>query len=197
MKTVYALPGAVVFAVFLAGCIIAPGPYQARTAATFNPVPVEDILALSKAGIADDTIISQIKATRTVYRLTAAQIVELKNAGVSQKVIDCMINTALYQPSAGAATVEPASYGEYYYVEPGWSYDYHFPAPYPFIDFYVPPFPLFGPHNDFRPHGDPGPHRNPGPHGDNPPRGDNKPHEGHNQQQGHNQPQGHDKPPRK
>ena len=30
----------------------------------------------------------------TVYYLTAAEIIELKTSGVSEKLIDCMINTA-------------------------------------------------------------------------------------------------------
>jgi hypothetical protein len=53
-----------------------------------------DVVALVKAGISDDVIISQIRSTRTAYHLSAAEIIDLKNNGVSEKVLDFMINTA-------------------------------------------------------------------------------------------------------
>ena len=64
-----------------------------------QPLGVADIKAMSKAGVSDEVIISQIRATHTNYKLSAADIVDLHNCGVSEKVIDFMINTA----SASAA----------------------------------------------------------------------------------------------
>jgi hypothetical protein len=52
------------------------------------------VKALAKAGLSDEVILSQIRNTQAVYHLTAAEIIDLKNSGVSEKVIDCMINTA-------------------------------------------------------------------------------------------------------
>jgi hypothetical protein len=91
-----------------------------------QPLTLEDIKALARANVRDDLIIGQINATRTVYRLTTAQILELKNAGVSDAVIDYMINT----PTAFAAP-PPARAYNYYYVDP---------TPYPY---FVYPPPLF------------------------------------------------------
>jgi outer membrane lipoprotein SlyB len=54
---------------------------------------IDDIKAMSKAQISDDVIISQIKATGSVFRLATDQIVSLKDVGVSQRVIDYMIST--------------------------------------------------------------------------------------------------------
>ncbi len=54
---------------------------------------VNDVKSMSKAGISDDVIISQIRQTGSSFRLSSSQIIELKNAGVSQRVIDYMINT--------------------------------------------------------------------------------------------------------
>jgi outer membrane lipoprotein SlyB len=54
---------------------------------------VADIKALARAGINDDVIISQIRNTHTVYHLSAADIIDLRDAGVSNRVIDFMINT--------------------------------------------------------------------------------------------------------
>lgn len=58
-----------------------------------QPLTVRDVQALAQAGISDDLIISQIRNCRTVYHLTTADIISLKNAGVSERVIDFMINT--------------------------------------------------------------------------------------------------------
>ena len=64
-----------------------------------QPLGLADIKALSKAGVSDEIIISQIRNSRTVYRLSTAEIIDLKDSGVSQRVIDFMINTpSLYPP---------------------------------------------------------------------------------------------------
>jgi len=105
-----------------------------------QPLGLADIKALAKAGVSDEVIISQIRASRTVYHLTTAEIIELKDAGVSQKVIDFMINTpsginALPPSSTPTATVPPppstvvadpvvAAPGPDYVWVPGcWSWD--------------------------------------------------------------------------
>ena len=58
------------------------------------PLSLADIKALNRAGIKDDTIIVQISNSHTVYHLSANDIIDLHDAGVSQGVIDFMINTA-------------------------------------------------------------------------------------------------------
>ena len=69
--------------------------YAQRTYAPVgNPPSLADIKAMAKAGVSDDTIISQIANTRAVYNLDANAIIDLNQAGVSQKVINFMINTA-------------------------------------------------------------------------------------------------------
>ena len=64
-----------------------------------QPLGLADIKALAKAGISDEVIISQIRNSRTIYRLTTAEIIDLKDAGVSQKVIDFTINTPSLYPT--------------------------------------------------------------------------------------------------
>ena len=68
-----------------------------------QPLGTTDVKALAKAGVSDDVIISQINNSHTVYHLSTADIIDLHNAGVSEKVIDYMINTA---SSSSAATQE-------------------------------------------------------------------------------------------
>lgn len=93
-----------------------------------QPLGIADIKALSKAGVSDEIIISQIRASRTPFRLTTAEIIDLKEAGVSNKVIDFMIS---YTPPASRAATEtiyrevivpeppPAPVVERVYVSPG------------------------------------------------------------------------------
>jgi hypothetical protein len=58
-----------------------------------QPLGVADVKALARSGINDDVIISQIRNSRTIYHLSAADIIDLRDAGVSNRVIDFMINT--------------------------------------------------------------------------------------------------------
>jgi len=59
-----------------------------------KPLGVADVKALAEAGLSDEVILSHIRNSEAVYHLTAAEIIDLKNSGVSEKVIDFMINTA-------------------------------------------------------------------------------------------------------
>jgi hypothetical protein len=56
-----------------------------------------------KAGVADDIIISQIIGSHTVFHLSAADIIDLHNSGVSDRVVNYMINTP------GTVTAAPAT----------------------------------------------------------------------------------------
>ena len=67
-----------------------------------QPLAVSDVKALAQAKVSDDVIISQIRASHTVYHLSVADIIDLRNSGVSENVIDFMINT----PSTIGGTTE-------------------------------------------------------------------------------------------
>jgi outer membrane lipoprotein SlyB len=54
---------------------------------------MSDIEKMSHAGISDDKIIGAINSTGSVYHLSSREVQELKNAGVSQRVIDFMLQT--------------------------------------------------------------------------------------------------------
>lgn len=71
----------------------APAP-QTPAPAVAGPMTVADVKLLTKAGVSDEVIISQIRSSQTVFRLSTAAIIELKDNDVSQRVIDFMINTA-------------------------------------------------------------------------------------------------------
>lgn len=55
---------------------------------------LDDIEKMSKAGIADDKIIGAIHSTGSIYHLSSSDVAELKSKGVSQRVIDYMLQTS-------------------------------------------------------------------------------------------------------
>lgn len=70
-----------------------------------QPLSIADVKALARAGISEEVIINQIQATHTVFRLSAADIIDLRDAGVSDRVVNCMINTPGTAGAASANTV--------------------------------------------------------------------------------------------
>ncbi|MBI4229158.1 MAG: hypothetical protein HY693_05475 [Deltaproteobacteria bacterium] len=58
-----------------------------------DPVTVKEILEMTEAGIPPQIIIDKIQESHTVYRLQASQLVQLKEMGVSDEVINYMQQT--------------------------------------------------------------------------------------------------------
>ena len=64
-----------------------------------QPVSIADVKAMSRAGVGDDIIISQIQGSHAVFRLSSSDIIDLHDSGVSDRVVNTMIIT---QSSANA-----------------------------------------------------------------------------------------------
>ena len=58
-----------------------------------EPLTISDIIKLSQGGVSDATIIRYVQQTRTTYNLSQAQINRLQEGGVSQRVINYMVDT--------------------------------------------------------------------------------------------------------
>jgi hypothetical protein len=54
---------------------------------------VNEIIALSRSGVADVVLTALIDADRTIFTLTAGQILELRDAGVSEAVVLKMLGS--------------------------------------------------------------------------------------------------------
>ena len=73
---------------------------QAEAPATYvrvtqqQALTIADIKAFAHAGLSDDAIIAQINNTHTGFQLSPSDIIDLRNSGVSERVISFMINTA-------------------------------------------------------------------------------------------------------
>ena len=86
----------------------APAPTPKRTAAPKAASPVDSVIQLVKAGMSDDLIIKSLKKTNKPVDLSPADMVKLKQAGVSDNVIGVLLDpTSLPAPVAAAAAPPP------------------------------------------------------------------------------------------
>lgn len=68
-------------------------PHTLKKIGRGDHLSIDDVKKMSKAGLSDSVIIGQIQSTNSVFYLSTADIIYLKNSGVSQRVIDYMIQT--------------------------------------------------------------------------------------------------------
>jgi hypothetical protein len=59
-----------------------------------DPLSLSDIKSLSRNGVSDAVIIRYIRDRGTVYTLSSGDVTSLRKAGVSQSVVDFMLQTA-------------------------------------------------------------------------------------------------------
>lgn len=69
------------------------------------PLSLADVKSLAKAGINEDVMINQIKNSRTIFHLSASDIIDLRDAGVTDKVINYMISTPVTVATTQPTTV--------------------------------------------------------------------------------------------
>lgn len=95
----------------LAGLLLAGCATQTYTVTTLPPGPsVAEVQAMAQAHVSDTVIVSQIQNSSARYALTADQIIALKAAGVSDAVLNALINTASKPPVQTTTTVESGPY---------------------------------------------------------------------------------------
>ena len=58
-----------------------------------QPLTLADVKVMAKIGFNADVIIGLVRNSHTVYHLTASSIIDLKNSGVSDQVVDFLIST--------------------------------------------------------------------------------------------------------
>lgn len=86
----------------------APAPAPKRAAAAPKAAsPVDSVIQLVKAGMSDDLIIKSLKKTNKPTDLSPADMVKLKQAGVSDNVIGVMLDPSSTPAPAAAAAPPP------------------------------------------------------------------------------------------
>jgi hypothetical protein len=83
-------------------------------------VSKEDLKKLTAAGISDDVILSYVRANGGVQRLSAEDVIELKQAGASEKVLSAALGNVPAAPAAPSYTPPPST--EQYRSAPSTTY---------------------------------------------------------------------------
>ena len=112
------------FASLGAACLVAlraaaqtptPTTTATSTPATADPAPVklpygaEDVLKLSRAQVSEDVTLNFIRNSGTIYNLAPKDIVYLRNEGVSDRMINAMLDQRKNVPAEMAAQTAPPS----------------------------------------------------------------------------------------
>jgi hypothetical protein len=87
-----------------------------------GPLTVNDVIELSRAGVHDERIIAELEKNTQSFHLTSNDVTRLKHAGVSQSVIQAMIDVPFSpgaQASALAGTASPAGVKPASTTQPG------------------------------------------------------------------------------
>lgn len=74
-----------------------------------KPMTVQDVIKLSKAGFSDDLIISQIEKRHQQFDLTTDQLLQLKAAKVSERVVKYMINPGSVPAPSASLNAKPTT----------------------------------------------------------------------------------------
>jgi len=81
----------------------ASAPAVAGSTAVKLPYGVEDVLKLSRAQVSEDVIVNYVHNTGTIYSLSPDVIVYMRNEGVSDRVINTMMDQRQNVPAEVAA----------------------------------------------------------------------------------------------
>ena len=58
-----------------------------------DPLTINDVIKLSQGGVDDDSVINYMKDTGSSYHLSQSQVRRLQDAGVSQRIINFMLDS--------------------------------------------------------------------------------------------------------
>ena len=115
-------------AALLITLVVAPGA---------RALDLQDVLQMHRDGIPDSLILEKVEHGTRVFHLEAADLREMKEAGVSDRVISAMLRT---EDRYSRAT----QYGDYYYPRPGamggGDYAYHGGGYVPYYGGYCAPY---------------------------------------------------------
>ena len=78
--------------------------------ATSSALTVQEVVALSKAGVSDEVLLSLIERDKTIFSIDSDQLIALTRDRVSEKLVLAMLRSGRQEPPppSPAATVTPA-----------------------------------------------------------------------------------------
>jgi hypothetical protein len=74
-------------------------PHSRPKASQAAAMSVNDVIRLAKAGVSEDIILEQIKKNGKAFDLTTDQLIQLKSAQVSDRIVQCMLDPSRMDPS--------------------------------------------------------------------------------------------------
>jgi hypothetical protein len=88
---------------------------------------MDDVIALSKAGVSDSLIIGMMDATDSWFHLKTQDVLDLRNAGVSEKVIAAMIQPPPQSSdkTSDSNEVRYYAYPSYFWFDGFYPYSYY------------------------------------------------------------------------
>jgi hypothetical protein len=95
----------------------------------FTPdITKEDVKRLVAAGVSDDVILEFIRTHGPVAAMTAEDLMELKKANVSEKVLSALVAASTAPPSASPEPKENSAlpYESWWYTPYGYPYEYYY-----------------------------------------------------------------------
>lgn len=111
----------IVAAAFVSGCATETVYRQAQVVTAPPALTLAQIKEMTAKGVSDETILSALRSSRAVYRLTSQDVTDLQEAKVSQAVIDDLLATPQLYPPRPA----PRCRTYYYSYPPPWPYWYY------------------------------------------------------------------------
>ena len=85
------------------------GAPKTASKAAAKSSPVDDVIGMAKAGFSESLIIKKLQKENKPIDLSPADMVKLKNAGVSEAVMSVMMDPSAPPPAAAAAPAAPAA----------------------------------------------------------------------------------------
>jgi hypothetical protein len=88
--------------------VAAGAPTVASTAPAKLPYGVDDVLKLSRAQVSEDIVLNYIQNSGTIYNLGPNEIVYLRNQGVSDHIVNAMLDQRKRVIEAAGSAASPA-----------------------------------------------------------------------------------------
>ncbi len=86
--------------------------------AAASALTVQDVVALSKAGVSESVMLAMIERDRTIFALDAAQVIALKRDGVSERVVMALLKSGREEPAAAPVAVVSTTSAPLFPTEP-------------------------------------------------------------------------------
>jgi hypothetical protein len=122
MKNILVIGVVLACSVTLFGCVSEQQATKGESAQV-APLTMNDVTALSKAGVSDSVIVSMINVSGSQFHLKPGDVVALADSGVSDNVIQAMIKTPETSKKAEQPQIVYASPWYPYYWDPYYPFD--------------------------------------------------------------------------